>query len=169
MVNNNIDHIFTGPILKLAQRLCMGLTICCGIYVISFLLIGGRGEPRLPEGQDVSGPDSGLILSAPGFDLKPYDAAAFDHDRDIFSFSTDTGGPGADESTPKGQLPAHLKIVGVVVADKSQVIIEDAFAKQTYFIDEGTSQAGIKIVQVGAKQVLINYRGEDISIPVTKN
>jgi len=170
MVNNNLDNMLTGSVLILAGRLSMILTLCCCIYVVCFLLWGGRSDLSVVDSQDVASlRDSGSTASLAGFDLKPYDAALFDQDRDIFSISTDPTASGADESTPKGQLPAHLRIVGIVVADKSQVIIEDGIAKQTYFIDEGTSQAGIKIVRVGPKQVLINYRQEDIVIPVTKN
>ncbi len=111
----------------------------------------------------------GLISPSPAFDLKPYDASANVQARDIFSLSTDVSPSGIVENTPKGQLPAHLKIVGILIAHPSQIIIEDSFLHKTYFIDEENPQAGIKIVRVSKDQMIINYQGQDISVPVNKN
>jgi len=112
--------------------------------------------------------DTVLVSPTPALDLnlnkEPDSAQA----RDIFSLS-DVDSTGTIENTPKGQLPAHLKIVGILIADPSQIIIEDTFAKKTFFIDEYHPQDGIKIVRVIANQMTVNYQGQDINVPVTKN
>lgn len=164
-----MENYLVWPIVRLVQRLSMVLTFGCAIYVVYFLLMGNRGDPVSIERSDILIKDAALISPAPALDVKPYEAAVPAKDRDIFSSYSAVETSGSGENTPKGQLPAHLKIVGVLIADISQVIIEDASAKQTYFIDEGSSQAGIKVVQAHKDRVVINYQGQDIAVPVTKN
>ena len=60
-------------------------------------------------------------------------------------------------------------MVGILIAHPSQIIIEDTLVNKTYFIDEGSAQAGIKIVRVNNDQMVINYQGQDIPVPITKN
>lgn len=163
-----MENLFAWPRLQLVQRLSMALTLCCCAYVVYFLLMGGRGNFTSLESKDVSLKDAQLVSPAVALDLKPYDASVSNLDRDIFSFSTAVSPSGATENTPKGQLPAHLKVVGLLIADKPQVVIEDTFAKKTYFIDEANPQAGIKMMRVNKDQMIINYRGEDIFLPIPK-
>jgi len=147
----------------------MILTLGCFVYVIFFLFFKGHDNDSLPSPQGAVGASNvALVAPSPGFDLKPYDVSVGAQARDIFSLDSSVGPSGAVENTPKGQLPEHLKIVGILVGNPSQVIIEDGFAKKTYFIDEGTAQAGIKIVQVSKERVIINYQGQDIPVPVSK-
>jgi len=154
--------------IRLVQRLSIFVTIACCAYVILFLLFKNR-DTFIPENNSIV-PSKGieLVSSSSVFDLKPFDATAGAQARDIFSMTTQAPS-GPVENTPKGQLPNHLKIVGVLIAHPSQIIIEDTLANKTYFIDEGAPQAGIKIVQVGRDQMVINYQGQDIPVPVNKN
>ena len=112
---------------------------------------------------------AGLITLAPspGFDLKPIGVSAESHVRDLFSLSTPAPA-GAVENTPKGQLPDHLKITGILIGHPSQIVINDTTTNTTYFIDEGQTQGGIKIVKAGRDQLIINYQGQDIPVPVVK-
>ena len=105
---------------------------------------------------------------APSLDGQPDEAAGNEQARDIFSLSTDSNG-GVVEATPKGQLPSHLKVVGIVISHPSQIIIEDSAVNKTYFVDEAHADGGIKIVKVGTDQMIINYQGQDISVAVSKN
>ncbi len=163
-----MGNTFAWPIICLAQRLSMILTLgCCG-YVIFFLLFKNQDNSMLENSGIVPAKAIGLVSPSPAFDLKPYDASADAQARDIFSL-TAVGPSGAVENTPKGQLPAHLKIVGILIAHPSQIIIEDSFAHKTYFIDEGNPQAGIKIVRVNKDQMVINYQGQDIPVPINKS
>jgi type II secretory pathway component PulC len=110
-----------------------------------------------------------LITPPPIFELKAYqESGQIDQARDIFSLTPAVSPSGAVENTPKGQLPVHLKIVGILIAHPSQIVIEDSFANKTYFIDEGNPQAGIKIAKVGKDQMIINYQGQDIVVPISK-
>jgi hypothetical protein len=156
------------PIIRLVQRLSMILTLSSCVYLIFFLLFRNH-DNSMPVGSNAAALKGAVLASPiPVLDLNPNAGPASAQARDIFSLS-DVGPSGAIENTPKGQLPAHLKIVGILVADPSQIIIEDTFAKKTYFIDEYHPQDGIKIVQVKANQMLINYQGQDIHVPINKN
>jgi len=144
----------------------MILTLGCLAYVIFFLLSKDQDNP-ISESGSVPTKEIGLVSPALVLDLKLHDASIVSQARDIFSLSV--GPSGAVENTPKGQLPNHLKIVGILIAHPSQIIIENTFAKKTYFIDEANPKAGIKIVRVEKNQMIINYQGQDISLPISKN
>jgi len=157
------------PLVRLLQRLSMLLTMACCAYVFFFLFFNKNDCFNPPKGGIVIKRSIGLVSSSPKFDLKPYEASADVQARDIFSLGQAAGTSGAVENTPKGQLPDHLKVVGILIANPSQIIIEDNSANKTYFIDEGRPQAGIKIVRVNNNQMVINYQGQDISVPITQN
>ena len=164
-----MENIFNLPMIRLVQRLSIFLTLCSCIYVIFFLFTKGNEDAVLEKSSIGSTKSAALVAPSPGFDLNPSSTVANDQARDIFTLSTDVSPTGAVEKTPKGQLPNHLKIVGILIAHPSQIIIEDSLANKTYFIDEQNPQDGIKIVQVQANQMTVNYQGQDIIIPITKN
>jgi len=152
--------------IRLVQRLSMILTLACCIYLIIFILSKSHDNLMPAENSKVALKDAVLISPTPLLEKKAADETA--PTRDIFTLS-DVGPSGALENTPKGQLPAHLKIVGIVVADPSQIVIEDTFTRKTYFIDENHPQGGIKIVQIKAGEMTINFQGQDIHVPISKN
>lgn len=164
-----MEHYFSWPIVRLIQRLSIIVMLACCAYVVFFLLSKNQDNHMPEHSAAVSTKGAVLVQPVPVFDLKPYVASADAQARDIFSMNTENSSSGAVANTPKGQLPDHLKIVGILVANTSQIIIEDTSSNQTYFIEEGHSQAGIKIVRVGKDQMIINYQGGDISVPIKKN
>jgi hypothetical protein len=138
------------------------------MYIICFLLSKGPDNSVTTESNGTISKDTGLVSTVPVLDLKSYDGSGSIEARDIFSPAT-VGPYGEVENTPKGQLPAHLKIVGILISNPSQIVIEDTLAGKTYFINEGESQAGIKIKQVSRDQMIINFQGQDIHVPITKS
>jgi len=153
--------------VRWGQRLSMFITLGCCMYVVYFLFTKDKGN-KLPENSSVVSIDrsAGLASSATIIDLKPY-ASVDTQARDIFSLNS-AAPSGAVENTPKGQLPDHLKIVGILVSHPSQIVIEDTLANKTFFINEGESQDGIRIGRVSKDQMLINYQGQNITVPITK-
>ena len=127
----------------------------------------------MPDNDGLASPKGISLTSSsllPVFDLKPFETSTTTQQvRDIFSLTPPAASSGSAENTPKGQLPDHLKVVGVLIGHPSQIIIEDSSSNNTYFIDEGQAQDGIKIVKALRNQITINYQGQDISVPVTKN
>lgn len=163
-----MGNTFAWPMIRLIQSVSMVLTLACSAYVIFFLCCKDKENPLAENSGIISTNNIGLISPLPVFDLKSYDRAANPQARDIFSISASDNLSGAVENTPKGQLPDHLKIVGILIAHPSQIIIEDKLAKKTYFIDEENPQAGIKIARVYKNLMILNYQGQDISVPIHK-
>jgi len=154
--------------IRLFQRLSIVLTLGCLAYVILFSLSKNQDDAISDKNNIVPAKGIGLITPSPVFDLQPYEASANSQARDIFSLATTTPS-GAVESTPKGQLPDHLKVVGILIGHPSQIVIEDTSSNSSYFVDEAHPQGGIKMVKVGHDQMVINYQGQDIIVPITKN
>ena len=163
-----MGNTFSLPLIRLVQRVSMILTLCCCVYVFVFLFSKNQDQSVLESPSVLT---KGAVALAPSetFDLKLYNPSANTQTRDIFSLTPDTAAPGAVANTPKGQLPANLKVVGIVVSKPSQIIIEDSSANTTYFVTEGNPQGSIKIVKVSPDQMVINYQGQDIDVPIAKN
>ncbi len=163
-----MGNSFALPIVRLVRRLSMIVTLCCGAYIVYFLVAKNHDNAVYDNVSSTPTKAVGLLSEPSTVDVKLYDPSGDAQARDIFSLSTAVSPSGSVENTPKGQLPAHLKIVGIVIAHPSQIAIEDSMLNKTYFIDEGNPQAGIKIVRSSPGQMIINYQGQDISVPVSK-
>ncbi len=162
-------NILTLPLIRLAQRLSMILTVCCFLYVVIYLFSKDQDNASSQTRDIIPSTSTAMVAPVSVLDLNPYVASP--NARDIFSMDTTAGPAGtqAVQNTPKGQLPDHLKVVGILVADPAQIIIEDTSANTTYFIEQGHPQAGIRIVRVNKDQMIINYQGQDIPVPIHKN
>lgn len=162
-------NTFAWPIIRLVQRLAMVLTLGCCVYVVVFLLSKNPENSMTAENIDSPKKAVGLVSPVSVTDMKPFDATLSSQARDIFSLPTVVNPSGNAENTPKGELPSHMKVVGILLSNPSQIVIEDTLANKTYFIDEGHPQAGIKILHVNKDQMIINYQGQDIAVPITKD
>ena len=164
-----MGNSYSWPIIRLVQLLSMVLTLGCFVYVVVFLLFKSKEDVMTTKSNVAASKGIGLVASPPVFNLKPYNLSDKTEARDIFSPATTVTPTGTVVSTPKGQLPGNLKVVGIIIANPSQIIIEDNMANKTYFISEGPAQDGFKIVRVGRDQMVLNYQGQDIDVPITKN
>jgi hypothetical protein len=161
-------NTFVLSIVRLVQRLAILLTLGCLAYVIFFFCFKNQDSFIAEGGSALQGKGITLASSLPVFNLKPYEASPNSQARDIFSLASEVPSTSVP-NTPKGQLPDHLKVVGILISHPSQVVIEDTLSHASYFIDEGHPQQGIKIVKVSKDQVVINYQGQDIVLPAIKN
>jgi hypothetical protein len=159
-------NTLTWPFLRLIQRLSVVVTIVSVLYVVFFFLFKNKDNGFPIQSSAV--PAKGIDLVSPSsmFGIKPYTLSV--DARDVFSLNPVNPSGAEATQTPKGQLPDHFKIVGILIAHPSQIIIEDSLVNKTFFINEGTPQDGISIVRVGRDQMVINYQGQNISIPVNK-
>ena len=64
------------------------------------------------------------------------------------------------------QLPPNFKIVGIVMGQSSQVIVEDSNTHETYFINKNTPQGGIALEKMEKDKVFLNYQGQSIQVIV---
>jgi type II secretory pathway component PulC len=155
---------FSWPFILLLRRFFIFLTVSCALYAVYFMFI----QSRSPE-VEVRQKTEEIVVPKVVLDV-PIDESVYTNiqNRNIFSSAAaQPANAGANNvSTPTGQLPAHLKVVGLVIGEPSQVIIEDTTLSQTHFISEGHPQAGISIARVNKNEIIINYQGETISLPI---
>ena len=153
-------------LFKYLKRFFIVLTLACAVYTAYFLLINSN----VPVQVDNVPPVTEEVVLTPQLELKlpAYEtAASVVQSRDIFSSSPiPASATGTADQTPTGQLPSNLKVVGIVIAHPSQIIVEDTSSKQSYFINEDKPQAGISIARIEKDQIIINYQGQSISVPV---
>lgn len=152
--------------LRWIRRFFMLMTAAGIIYMALFWMKAARvplaDVETAPEPAAV--PVQGRILdSGPSMQ----ELAALLEARNIF-MPAPAGAVAASAATPAGQLPDNLKIVGIIVGTPSQVIIEDAQAKQTYFLNEGDTQAGVTVKHINSDQVVLAFQGQDIAVAFTQ-
>ena len=136
-------NVFPLSIIRTVQRSSMVVTLACCTYVVIFLFSKNQDIPTpAASGVNVS-KGVGLIAPEPVFDLKPYDVSSDTQARDIFSLAS-VGPSGNVENTPKGQLPGHLKVVGIVIAHPSQIIIEDTLPIKLFLLMRVVLRTGSK-------------------------
>jgi len=63
-------------------------------------------------------------------------------------------------------LPEHLKIVGIVVGEPTEVIIEDTKAQQTFFVREGENMGDFAMQRSGEDKIIIKYQGQNFQVPI---
>jgi type II secretory pathway component PulC len=148
--------------VRVLKRLAIAVTLIAGIYTLYFL---GTSYHRRESSPVLSLPEKDSVLKPlPQFDSGSEDAlSSVIQSRDIFSSS---GEAVTLNTTPSGQLPSNLKVVGIIISNPSEVIIEDTAAQHTYFISESNAQAGIHIARIDKDQVTVTYQGQNISIPL---
>ena len=106
------------------------------------------------------------------WDLKSYEFYSKQVEaRDIFTSPARTADApaGVKEDVPAGQLPGHLKVVGLILGDNPQVIIEDGNAHQTYFITPDKPEGGISLQSSTKDKMILNYKSQNIIINVKGN
>ncbi len=86
--------------------------------------------------------------------------------RDIFNLSASVETSAGIQQVITGELPGTMKVVGIVLGRAPQVVVEDTSAMHTYFISEGKPDGGITLVEVQKDKIIINYQGQNISVPV---
>ena len=66
-------------------------------------------------------------------------------------------------------LPVNFKVVGVILGNPSQIVIEDSNTHQTHFITKGNQSEGIDLLDVNRSQAVIQYQGQEITLPIEAN
>lgn len=88
-------------------------------------------------------------------------------DRDIFTRVSSQ--PDVTTANPTGQLPANIKVVGIIIGKPSQVVLEDSQQKSTQFIVEGQKPInGVNFERIEKGVIYLNYQGQVIPIHIEK-
>ena len=164
-MENTLSFFF----MRLVQRFFMLMTGICLASFVFYLLFKNHQEIIVDNDGVGTTQNIRAILSEENFDLNPDTSLADSQSRDIFSLSPDNNASVSAVPAPHGELPSNIKIVGLLVAHPSQIILEDSLTNKTYFINEGDTQDGVRIVKSSHDQMTINYQGQDINVPIHKN
>ena len=99
-------------------------------------------------------------------DLKPYSHYSQQIDtRDIFNAPFLSGRViDASSGSSLGNEFSNLSIVGIVLDELPQVIIEDNKDKKTYFLNKGDYIGEIKIEDILEGKVIVSYAGEEFEM-----
>ena len=65
-------------------------------------------------------------------------------------------------------FPEHLKIVGIVIGEPSEVIVEDTVQQTTLFLKPGDEQGDIRVKSIEQNMVIFNYLGQDIQVTIAQ-
>ncbi len=162
-----MPNILALPSLRLTKWLFVVLTLGALGYMAQFFMKAYPNTALVVESAALPREEP-VEPAAPDLPMVSYDQLAQAvASRNIFS-STASAQTAAAEQTPLGQLPSHLKIVGILIANPSQIVIEDAQVKQTYFITQGAPQGGIDIARVNGHQMVLSYQGQEIAVELNK-
>ena len=158
--------------LTIAECISLLIFVLACLYISYFLLSGSKQNIALIE-VPVQRVHKEQVIEIPS--VQPYTSyAAKITKRDIFSSSIDTTDL-ENKTVVTGVLPSHLKVVGIIIGkndtgDKpAEIILEDTNAHETIFIKQGKEQNGISIQKVDANQVILNYQGQAVAIPIKEN
>jgi type II secretory pathway component PulC len=83
--------------------------------------------------------------------------------RDLFSVNLGSGISSSDLSNMT-ELPPHLKVVGIMMANQPTVIIEDTKQQRTYFLQQHKTQDGMGIEKIDDQHVYLNVQGSVIAV-----
>jgi hypothetical protein len=146
------------------------LTIILGAgYILNFMLNNQRysSAPQTQEPLQAGQVPGQETMEESRMSLEQISSVI--NQRDIFQAKAETAiSSGQAAAAPTGELPANLKVVGILVGRPSQIIIEDATIRQTYFINEGETQGGIRLQRVDPDKFVINYLDQDIAININQ-
>ena len=157
-------------LLKIIERVLTAAIVALAVYAVySFQNDKFERFDHISDGK--KGPamalNEGMAQENPG--LKAFDYyAAFLKKRNIFDYGSADTSAGTTPAAPAGQLPEHLKVVGIILADKPEVVIEDTQSKQTYFVQEGQKTGDLEIERIKGNSVVLLYQGQTIEVEAHK-
>ena len=69
-------------------------------------------------------------------------------------------------SFSKEDVIKNLGLLGIVTGDEDQAIIEDKETKKTFFLYKGDSFGEFRVLDIGSKGVILDYKGEKIELNI---
>ena len=153
-------------VLKIVEQILVVIVAACLCYVVFFIM-------TRQQNVSMQAVTASVAVQEPNFEealahvfpgLSNNDAMGVEEGRDIFSSASRL--PAAAVALSGNGLPDNYKVVGIIVGNPSEVVIEDNQTKQTYFIQQGQTQGGISLERVENGQAFLNYQGKEIAIKV---
>jgi len=151
-------------LIRIAQQFFILIAVAA-IGYIGFFLWASQKENTTPLPLETM--TSSVANALPAEELipvKPFSLyAAQIKERDLFNVTVKP----VEEPKEKivdGQLPSHLKVVGIALGNPTQVVIENTMEQQTFFIAQGQEKDGIMIDHIDRHAVFLNYQGHLVEV-----
>ncbi|MBU1912737.1 MAG: hypothetical protein KKB22_04305 [Candidatus Omnitrophica bacterium] len=64
------------------------------------------------------------------------------------------------------KILGNLNLLGIIIGDNNQAIIEDKTLKKTYFLYKGDSFGDLKVYDIKESAVILDYKGEKIELNI---
>lgn len=152
--------------LKLINRLLiLGIIALIAAVVMKYFVSQQESADLLKE-QDVIEKEGGQgLIQIPKQKPFSYYQSRIDK-RNIFRspWEKPKAGTSGQQSGPISDLANEFKIVGIVVDDSPNVILEDVKTNETFFVAEGESIKGATIEKIEEDKVIFIYNGETIEL-----
>ncbi|MDP3142762.1 MAG: hypothetical protein Q8N14_02285 [Candidatus Omnitrophota bacterium] len=151
---------------KNLKKILISIAIVLVLYIsVELLFLRGSDTKLAKTTMRSQGEDKGGAIQPSA--LKPYSyySAQFDQ-RDIFE-TTPYAGSIAKSSTVSAnlsQLTKDLKLVGVILDNNPQAIIESNTDKKTYFLRKGELINDMKLEVITESKVILSYGNEKIEL-----
>ena len=149
-------------------QILLGSVVLLSLGYIGFFQINYKDKDVVLPHSLATVNTSPAVLVLP--QAQPYEKVAeILKERDIFSRISLQ--PDLNSAVPSGQLPPNIKLVGIIISNPTQVVLEDTLLKQTQFIIEGQKTVdGINIERIENEKgvVYLNYHGQIIPLHLEK-
>ena len=142
----------------------LGLAVYMAMSVLSF---NTRDQNNLDDGAGPL-PKEGTSVSEPARDVKPL--AYYEEiiaQRDIFntSFQRDVAVTPAPQPEPPAVNPIqNLRLVGIILSERSQAIIQNQQTQETFFLFTGDVAGDIKVREITADKVIMEYQQQEFEL-----
>lgn len=70
------------------------------------------------------------------------------------------------EALSKKEPTSELNLLGIIIGNENQAIIEDKKADKTYFLYQGDSFGDFKVFSISATGVILDYQGEKLELKI---
>lgn len=85
--------------------------------------------------------------------------------RDLFQAPWEKSAPGAGErESSAAQINRQLKLVGILLDQNPQAIIEDAESRQTFFVSAGERVGEARVEEIRADRVILIFHEERVEL-----
>ena len=151
-------------LLRTLERALIGVVVILILYAACALW----NEFRRPF--EFTVPAVASVENALGTGVHPFSAYAEQFARrSLFEFAPAGAQTEYDAALGAGQpLPPHLKVVGVIITNPPEVIIEDQQAGQTYFLRLEEPNGPFRVRSVSKEQLTLDYQGQSFEVDLRR-
>lgn len=154
-----------GPFILINSSLIVLIILSAGYAVTNAFVLRQRSVERYISGLDFS--ETKFLIRPEREDKSFADYEEQFGRRDIFNFGLrEQPQPDVEVSQPVAQIsPTQtLRIVGIVLNNKPQVVIEDVSGQRTYFLYEGDRLKDMTVEKIAEDEIIFDQGGQQYKL-----